>query len=527
MAGLEHDPENDVTAIRRLLDQYSEGFAFVKELIQNANDGGSARGEGATKLLIKWHPGLGPSVRHPLLQGPGLLAINDGPFQPADRDGLMRMGLGSGAADPDRIGRFGLGMKAAFHVCEGFFFLEHSNDPDLREFCTPWHPKYYHQWEIEDNDPDWTALHQAVTRIAGEWPRWFCVWIPLRRQDHLDPGIDSIRRGASSFPGDQADRCPESLYAVFQELAPRPSELLVFLDRLVNFTFDDGNEPMSFSRDGEGRISPATRFFKTNVPDKPQVAETWQAKPAWPKVFGVGERHERINVPDKARWAGGVAISLNDDAPDTPHLRVFWSVFLPVGNAPCVSIPLRGGTKDVHIFAHGYFFLNDSRTAILGTENAFEDAEESTELGIRVAWNRTLATSESGVLHQLIPCLEEAQLAGSWPADEFGSAIKALEASEWYASYRKWITATLGFGRVHLAAKGWQWASVSAKEDLLAVPPSPDPAMDTEALISDLLVRSPSNPVRIEGSPGLFPCTAAQPWSGRELDTWVKVCDDD
>lgn len=523
MAGLEHDPENDVTAIRRLLDQYSEGFAFVKELIQNANDGGSARGEGATKLLIKWHPGLDPLVRHPLLKGPGLLAINDGPFQLADRDGLMRMGLGSGAADPDRIGRFGLGMKAAFHVCEGFFFLEHSNDPTLREFCTPWHPKYYRNWEIEDDDPDWAAVHQAVVGLTEEWPRWFCVWIPLRRHDHLDVGIDSIRRGVSSFPGDQADRCPESLSAVFQELAPRPSELLVFLDRLMEFAFDDGNGTLSFSREEKGKISPATHFFKVDVPDKPQVSATWQAKPAWPKVFGVGERHERINVPDKARWAGGVAISLNDDAPESPHLRVFWSVFLPVGNAPCVSVPLQGGAKDVHIFVHGYFFLNDSRTAVLGTENAFADADETTELGIRVAWNRALSTSENGVLHQLIPCLEEAQAAGTWSGNEISYAIEALEASAWYASYRTWITASLGFGRVHLAGEGWRWASVAAKEALLVVPRSPDPERDTEALISRLLERSPSTPVRIEGSPGLFPYTAAQPWSGRELDTWVMA----
>ena len=113
MAGIQHDTLSDIQEIRRLLDGYSEGFAFIKELIQNAEDAE------ANEIHLVWHRGMAGRAEHPLLQGPALLVLNDGPFEQKHREGLMRMGLGSKAAEEDRIGRFGLGMKAVFHVCEG------------------------------------------------------------------------------------------------------------------------------------------------------------------------------------------------------------------------------------------------------------------------------------------------------------------------------------------------------------------------------------------------------------------------
>src|SRR5689334_23246697 len=86
--------------IERIRENLREGryslrdgiFPIVKELIQNAEDAPAKR------LLVAWEPGL-PHAEHPLLRGPGLLAINDGKFDSANGRAIREMGLSSKAAD--------------------------------------------------------------------------------------------------------------------------------------------------------------------------------------------------------------------------------------------------------------------------------------------------------------------------------------------------------------------------------------------------------------------------------------------
>ena len=52
MAGIQHDTLSDIQEIRRLLLGYSEGFTFIKELIQNADDAE------ANEIRLVWHPGM-------------------------------------------------------------------------------------------------------------------------------------------------------------------------------------------------------------------------------------------------------------------------------------------------------------------------------------------------------------------------------------------------------------------------------------------------------------------------------------
>ena len=97
-----------------LRDRYRDGFPVVKELVQNADDAG------ATHLDIGWTHGL-PKASHPLLQGPTLFIINDGPFRDEDAFAMRQLGLSDRANETATIGKFGLGLKSIFHLCEAFF----------------------------------------------------------------------------------------------------------------------------------------------------------------------------------------------------------------------------------------------------------------------------------------------------------------------------------------------------------------------------------------------------------------------
>jgi hypothetical protein len=77
MAGIDHDPLSDIQNIRGLLKDYAPCFAFLKELLQNADDGK------ASTLRLAWHPGI-QQASHPLLKAPALIALNNGEFTKSD-----------------------------------------------------------------------------------------------------------------------------------------------------------------------------------------------------------------------------------------------------------------------------------------------------------------------------------------------------------------------------------------------------------------------------------------------------------
>ena len=112
------------TFIRQVRQNLSEGrysigdtgFPIIKELVQNADDAG------ATQLHIGICEPM-PGARHPLLQSPGMYVINDGEFDRTDSANIRRFGENTKSMDAAKIGKFGLGLKSIFHLCEAFFFF--------------------------------------------------------------------------------------------------------------------------------------------------------------------------------------------------------------------------------------------------------------------------------------------------------------------------------------------------------------------------------------------------------------------
>ena len=124
MAGRGPPPPSFRKTIRELgvllSDQYkwaANGFAIVKEFVQNTDDA-SAR-----VLHLGWSRGFRDTAAHPLLQSSALFVVNDGKFDHGDAQNLARLGENSKANDVAKIGKFGLGLKSVFHICEAFFHL--------------------------------------------------------------------------------------------------------------------------------------------------------------------------------------------------------------------------------------------------------------------------------------------------------------------------------------------------------------------------------------------------------------------
>ena len=118
-----------------LRDRYENGFPILKELIQNADDAK------ASTLIFGRHEGF-PDASHPLLKGAGLWFFNDGELKQRDTDDLRSFGINSKAGDASVIGKFGLGMKSVFHLCEALFYVawdgtQHHSLPGSRTATGP------------------------------------------------------------------------------------------------------------------------------------------------------------------------------------------------------------------------------------------------------------------------------------------------------------------------------------------------------------------------------------------------------
>ena len=116
--------EKLTTRLNRLLDDYTDGFAVPKELIQNADDAGATEvsflydertNEGAMTCLID--EGMKGC------QGPALWVYNDATFQDTDFVNITKLNEATKVDDTEKIGRFGLGFNAVYNLTDVPMFV--------------------------------------------------------------------------------------------------------------------------------------------------------------------------------------------------------------------------------------------------------------------------------------------------------------------------------------------------------------------------------------------------------------------
>ena len=197
-----------------LRERYQAGFPILKELLQNADDAEARR------FMIDALPGW-PTAANPLLRGPGLLVANDGFFRPDDERDIVSFGESGKATDSAAIGRYGIGQKAVFHLCDAFAVYAYG---DREPFSTVVNP--FLNVEVDGNiTRDWEPLpHEDLELLRDEtsanFPnRCFALWLPFRRKG-LQPapgtGFSSDFPSASRTVGDLVK--PDSLRVILTAL---------------------------------------------------------------------------------------------------------------------------------------------------------------------------------------------------------------------------------------------------------------------------------------------------------------------
>ena len=116
--------EKLTTRLNRLLDDYTDGFAVPKELIQNADD------SGATEVRFLYDERANEDAKTCLIdermkgcQGPALWVYNDATFKDEDFVNITKLNEATKANDNAKIGRFGLGFNAVYNLTDVPMFV--------------------------------------------------------------------------------------------------------------------------------------------------------------------------------------------------------------------------------------------------------------------------------------------------------------------------------------------------------------------------------------------------------------------
>lgn len=498
--GFKHDPLADIALIRdNLKDRYQTGFQIIKELIQNSDDAVAdnaiARQAKATKMSIGWISGL-PDTDHPLLAGPGLVVVNDGPFKTSDAENIRSMGLSSKVGEVASIGKFGLGLKSIFHLCDAFFYMASDTSPDeawdeneypRADILNPWSPKFYTQWDTFSKQSQ-RAIIDIVSSSLTSQP-WFCLWIPLRKKDHTSSPI------IQEYPGEEA-KPPETIFIpnIENEIsisfpllknlrqigAWRINKETNQSEKLFDVELDQNSERSKF-----GSIRPLLRHTLKGRIDifshQERTSGSWQNTFAGIEMFVENQKLQKLQESDY--WP-----KYNITDPDSgepkhgrekahPHcsvyfvkspkrdclagrLSVVWSVFLPVTEPEVVD---GMGDNDFFMVLHGYFFVDAGRRTLdFGNWLTSDDTPHS-ELDVRRRWNRSLA--EEGTFLLVLLALKEFVAEANLAFHEVRNLTDGIRKLKLFRDHRKnickenqWIP--------RITIKGVEWIMVDSRQPI-------------------------------------------------------------
>jgi|GEM_PF-2203359 len=458
-----HKPQHDIQAIRDLLDGYGNAPSILKELIQNAEDAE------ATEFEIVYFGASSENAPHPLLKGPALCVVNNGPFKPEHREGIFSIGIGSKASDDERIGRFGKGLKSVFSLCEAFFVLGSPQSTQGWDQHT-WFMNVYRDWRHADWNPEFHSnrgaiqehLYTKLKSIGWHEGKWLAFWFPLRRSEQLldDKGtVHPIHHWGGpneKHPGEN-ERFAEELALHFRDIAQRT----VMLRKLKSFRFRaaESSQNLFF---GFSEQSIRRSLIKDQVElEIVQGIITGCESVQYQGLFGqlrdtqFKELHKRPDWPktiDQSSDSVGVkglphyGCIFSTVPSDQSGLSIDWAVFLPVPTqleSGAIALNPDLWPEKVSLILHGCFFLDSRRTGIDGLLNGFPDTDQQVARpdGKNLAtqeWNRLLA--HKGTLAHIPKSLAAFLDARDASLESAADLVEAIKSSKLWKEFAPQIT---------------------------------------------------------------------------------------
>ena len=160
-----------------LLDsyKYGDGFTVFKELIQNASDASS------DSLKVYVLDTLKNAKCAEALRTPAIVVYDDGNFDKKNKNGILKIASDNKTSESTKIGRYGLGMKSIFHICDFFIYAANTKDfPYERVFPVNYWPEEDSRFKnFSDADID-LLLNSLPKEIDIRKQKGFILYIPFK-----------------------------------------------------------------------------------------------------------------------------------------------------------------------------------------------------------------------------------------------------------------------------------------------------------------------------------------------------------
>jgi hypothetical protein len=460
-----------IPGLRRILRDQYDSRSILKELIQNADDAK------ATQFHIGWMSDW-PANLHPLLDSPAIVVLNDGEFKQGDAKAICCIDVGTKGGDSHAIGKFGLGMKSVFHLCEAFFFLASDNQKGSQnsiELLNPWYDgsedSFHYDW-----GNNLTAVNSHIAERINSWnhgcDRWFCLILPLRSEQQLNGTAPIIRR----YPNIKEFFTPD-LPRQIASLMP----MLRYLESLTIWYGKNLSQKETIETDGKTRVpcsfplmeagtaktirgktldSVSMAFGGKEILLDERVFQRLKFDNRWPASESFDKETGESSVkPESAEPHCAAVFSCIPADDGKGCLTIKHAVFLPLAKELCrVSCE---GDIEFQLLLHGYFFLDAGRKEIIS----------ATDGRLESKWNEELISK--GVYPLILPALKEfADFSGLDP-EQIHNLTKAIYKSSFYNDNRRHICSKdQWIWRIFQNENTWQL--LSADEEFFKLPAPPD-----------------------------------------------------
>jgi hypothetical protein len=425
-SGLVHSAESDILRLQQILREgYASGFTIFKELLQNAEDAGARR------MVVAGHGGF-PKASNPLLRTPGLIVANDGPVLARHMDAVTRASGGSKADERSAVGRFGLGQKSVYHLCDAFIAMGRVEDRGGQPqtlIMNPWEQVA----EADAAHREWPKLSATegqmlldnVTTLGMN--RGMALFLPLRTPS-LRPGV-ALCLSDTNWQPDSAIAdilageelaatlcCLRNLESI--EIIPIAGErrrisMHSGARRLSGPGVEGGAPIIGGQVDGAG--FGLTFCGRQQWEPDGQAAQLLKAD-GWDKVFDIQGKL----IPPKANPHGAAIVCRSAAREGTGQLRLRNAVYLPLGT-PLFTEPLERGAHNIDLLVHGYFFVSSDRRKLRDDDH------------IETRWNQALR--REAALPLLLDAMADALPGLPGDAERY-ALIRAIQRTPWWHDHR-------------------------------------------------------------------------------------------
>jgi len=441
-----------VLDIQRLLSEsYGSGFTIFKELVQNADD------VGASKLLLAGHEGY-PDADNALLRSPAIFVANDGAVSSGNWEALQLASGGGKAGEEHAVGRFGLGQKALYHLCDAYaLFARLDGAPTPTTMVL----NPFENIAQADRAFGWKDLSPADNALLTQWAdvrgfgQGLVLYIPLRTPA-LRPctGHDFSLTNTQWTPRDALHDIidSEQLHATLSCLRYlQQIDIECPGERPWNFLAAPGFRRLA----GPGKTAQAVMQSEIegtfSVESQTAQVHGWQTHNPngraaalrklddWPLVWELGGQVKE----SKATPHGGAIVCRHPaTASAGAHLRIWQAVYLPLGdprnvrtgrNRVLLAESQLSGGDHVEIIVHGDFFVSSDRVDIR-RDNSIE-----------TRWNEALLAEAA--LPSVLDAIARAIAAMSADKDRV-ELLRTLAQTAWWSEQSRNICGDRVLARV-------------------------------------------------------------------------------